>query len=85
MTWRITWTHAARRDLHNLDKAVAVRVIQAVERLAEKEHGNVRRLRGLEREWRLRVGDWRVRFTYDDQDGEVVVLRVLPRGQAYRK
>lgn len=63
MTWRIAWTGTALRDLRKLDKSVAVRVIQAVERLAEGEHGNVKRLRGLEREWRLRVGDWRVRFT----------------------
>ena len=50
MTWRIAWTEAALRDLRKLDKNVAVRVIHAVERLAEKEHGNVRRLSGLERD-----------------------------------
>ncbi len=57
MTWRITWTEAALRDLRKLDKTVAARVVQAVERLAEEDKGNVRRLHGLEREWRLRVGD----------------------------
>jgi mRNA-degrading endonuclease RelE of RelBE toxin-antitoxin system len=34
-------------------------------------------------EWRLRVGDWRVRFAFDDQQRVIVVLRVLPRGRAY--
>ncbi|MDP2726001.1 MAG: type II toxin-antitoxin system RelE/ParE family toxin [Dehalococcoidia bacterium] len=85
MTWRVAWTEAALRDLRKLDKTVVARVIQAVERLAEKEHGNVRRLHGLEREWRLRVGEWRVRFTYEDQAGELVVLRVLPRSRAYQR
>jgi mRNA-degrading endonuclease RelE of RelBE toxin-antitoxin system len=37
------------------------------------------------REWRLRVGDWRVRFTFDDEQRVIVVLRVLPRGRAYRR
>jgi mRNA-degrading endonuclease RelE of RelBE toxin-antitoxin system len=35
-------------------------------------------------EWRLRIGDWRVRFTFDDHQRVIVVLRVLPRGRAYR-
>jgi mRNA-degrading endonuclease RelE of RelBE toxin-antitoxin system len=36
-------------------------------------------------EWRLRVGDWRVRFDRDDEAQAIVVLRVLPRGRAYRE
>lgn len=33
---------------------------------------------------RLRVGDWRVRFARDDERPLLHVLRVLPRGKAYR-
>jgi mRNA-degrading endonuclease RelE of RelBE toxin-antitoxin system len=32
----------------------------------------------------LRVGDWRVRFGYDFAERTILVLRVLPRGRAYR-
>jgi mRNA-degrading endonuclease RelE of RelBE toxin-antitoxin system len=35
-------------------------------------------------EWRLRVGDWRIRFERDAETGVVHVIRVLPRGRAYR-
>jgi mRNA-degrading endonuclease RelE of RelBE toxin-antitoxin system len=35
-------------------------------------------------EYRLRVGPWRVRFRVDRKAGALVVLRVLPRGKAYR-
>jgi mRNA-degrading endonuclease RelE of RelBE toxin-antitoxin system len=34
-------------------------------------------------EWRLRVGGWRVRFTYLPPENVLMVLRVLPRGKAY--
>lgn len=34
-------------------------------------------------EWRLRVGDVRVRFAYIPDDDVILVLRVLPRGKAY--
>lgn len=47
-------------------------------------HGDVRPLQGRPREWRLRIGDWRVIFTYDDETTAIVILAVLPRGRAYR-
>jgi mRNA interferase RelE/StbE len=59
------------------------RIIEALDRLvAEPPQGDIVKLTGIDEEWRLRVGDWRVRFTRDDH-GIVQVLRVLPRGRAY--
>ena len=46
--------------------------------------GDVVRLSGRAGEFRLRAGDWRVRFTLDHTTQTVAVLRVLPRGRAYR-
>jgi mRNA interferase RelE/StbE len=83
--WTIEWTDRARRDLRRLDQQVAQRVIRAVERLAETEQGDVRRLESVRPpEWRLRVGDWRVRFAFNYATRTIAVLRVLPRGPAYR-
>jgi len=45
---------------------------------------DVQKLRGKPNEWRLRVGDWRIRFGLDASARIVVILRVLPRGRAYR-
>ncbi|MCY4596273.1 MAG: type II toxin-antitoxin system RelE/ParE family toxin [Bryobacterales bacterium] len=33
--------------------------------------------------WRLRVGDWRVFYTYESVSRTIVVARVLHRSQAY--
>ncbi len=64
---------------------MAQRAVAAVDRLAATERGDVTRLHGVEPpEWRLRVGDWRVRFQYDYDSHTMRVLRVLPRGRAYR-
>jgi mRNA interferase RelE/StbE len=46
--------------------------------------GDIRKLQGSDNEWRLRVGEWRVRFAPDNDRREIVILRVLPRGRAYR-
>jgi mRNA interferase RelE/StbE len=73
-----------QRDLRRLGQDTAQGVIEAVERLADTGYGDVRPLQGEDREWRLRVGDWRVTFTYEDEAGVLEVLRVLPRDRAYR-
>lgn len=78
------FTPPARRDLRRLDRPVQRRIVQALDRLVgDPPAGDVVKLAGVEHEWRLRVGDWRVRFTRDDAQ-VVQVLRVLPRGRAYR-
>ena len=83
MIWEVVYTRRAHDDLRKLDRVVATRVYQAIARLTAEGRGDVRRLRGYEREWRLRVGDWRVRLTYDLDAQQIQVLRILHRSQAY--
>jgi mRNA interferase RelE/StbE len=84
VSWTVVLTASAQRDLRRLDRPVATRILDALSRLADTGQGNVTRLRGVSEEWRLRVGDWRVRFRYDHSARMLEVLRILPRGQAYR-
>lgn len=85
MTWQEEWTNRALRDLRGLDRAAAMRILDAVADLAQAGRGDVVRLQGVRPpEWRLRVGDVRVRFIYDREAGLIRILRVLPRGRAYR-
>jgi mRNA interferase RelE/StbE len=84
-TWRIRYVSRARRDLRGLDPQIRKRVVLAIERLAANDpRSDVRKISGTD-EWRLRAGDWRVRFRHDDTEREIVVLRVLPRGLAYHR
>jgi mRNA interferase RelE/StbE len=79
----IEWTEPALEDLAALDKSIARRMKRAIERFAETGAGNVKKLQGINPpEYRLRVGDWRVRFQLDDET--VRVLRVRNRKEAYR-
>lgn len=84
MSWRIDWHRAAIRDLRRMDRQAAERIRAAVRRLATTQYGDVIRLTSTDPEWRLRVGDWRVRFVYDFEQQVILVQRVLPRGRAYR-
>lgn len=84
MTGEPTWTRPAQQDLRRISRESAERVLDAVERLAATGQGDVKLLQGGDRRWRLRVGDLRVIFTYQDGSGIVHIVRVLPRGRAYR-
>ena len=81
---RVRWTEPAEKDLRRLDRQVAARVRSAVRRFAETGHGDVTKLTAQSGDLRLRVGDWRVRFRYDPDPSTVTVVRVLPRGRAFR-
>jgi len=73
----------ARADLAALDRAVALRIIGAIHRFASTGAGNVKALHGIHPpEFRLRVGDWRVRF--HDHGDWIDVLRVRNRRDAYK-
>jgi mRNA-degrading endonuclease RelE of RelBE toxin-antitoxin system len=84
MSPRIRLTNRALQDLRRLDRQVATRVIDALDRLGETGAGDVRRLHGAGGGQRLRVGDWRVRLEIDRPSGLIIVNRILPRGRAYR-
>jgi mRNA interferase RelE/StbE len=81
--WALEFERRAERDLARLDPQVTRRVIAALDRLLDQDPSlDLRRLKGSD-EWRLRVGDWRVRLQLDFDTRTVVVVRVLPRGRAY--
>jgi mRNA interferase RelE/StbE len=82
---RIRITERAERDLKQLPTRDQVRVRAALDGLTRRPPtGDIRKLQGIEGEWRLRVGDWRVRFRLSRDQRWVDVLRILPRGRAYR-
>jgi mRNA-degrading endonuclease RelE of RelBE toxin-antitoxin system len=69
--------------MDRLDPPVRRRIYAALGQLAADDpRVQVRKLDALS-EWRIRVGDWRVRLIRDIDARLIVVQRVLPRGRAY--
>jgi mRNA interferase RelE/StbE len=70
-------------DLASLERSVARRVRQAVERFADSGLGDVKKLQGVDPPTlRLRVGDYRVFFR--DNGASIRIVRVRNRREAYR-
>ena len=83
--WRIAITSRAERELTTLPVRDQARVRAGIDDLGVfPTRGDLQKLRGLEDEWRLRIGRWRIRLRPDRDNHVIVVLRVLPRGRAYR-
>jgi mRNA interferase RelE/StbE len=69
------------KSLRRLGRRDRERIRTAINALPD---GDVKLLRGAERLWRLRVGEWRVIFDRRDDERVIDVLTVSPRGRAYR-
>jgi mRNA interferase RelE/StbE len=76
---------AAERSLRRLDSSLFPRVVQALRSLADnpRPHG-CRKLTGSDRDWRVRVGGYRIVYEIDDRAHEVRVMRIRHRREAYR-
>jgi mRNA-degrading endonuclease RelE of RelBE toxin-antitoxin system len=79
----IAFTDQAKADIRALPQSVALQILRMVARFLESEKGDVKRLQGIEPpEFRLRLGDYRVRF--HDLGDSIEILRVRHRKEVYR-
>ena len=51
-------------------------------RFSRDEARDIKKLRGVSNEWRLRLGDWRIRFE-ERPGGQTVLIAVTNRRDAY--
>lgn len=62
---------------------ILARIFTAIQRFAESGEGDIKELRGESGELRLRVGDYRVRFT-NEADVTLRIHALRQRREAYR-
>ena len=82
--YSIVITSSAEKDLRRLDRSIKNRVTVAILALADdpRPPGCIK-VKSEEGVWRIRVGEYRVAYTVDDQAKVVTVVRVGPRGDFY--
>ena len=85
--YKLTIKRQAIKALQNMPRQNAQRIRRELDKLAEHPNRrdiDVASLTGRDG-FRLRVGDWRIIFTRDDKARVIDVLRIVPRGQAYKR
>ncbi|MBM3131502.1 MAG: type II toxin-antitoxin system RelE/ParE family toxin [Chloroflexi bacterium] len=82
---RVTFAQSAHRELERLDARVVGRVFPKIEALAQNPRPpRCRKLSGFNNLWRIRVGDWRVVYSIDDDNSAVDIVTVRHRSTAYK-
>jgi len=85
-SYEIQWKDSAERDLRNIEPQQVPRIVKAVESLVDnpfpRQH---RKLRGSERDYRIRVGDYRVIYQVDTKRKVLTIYHVRHRREAYRR
>jgi mRNA interferase RelE/StbE len=76
---------AAERDLKKIPAADFERIIPHLKGLAEDARPiGSRKISGSERDWRIRVGIYRIIYELNEKEKTVKILRVRHRREAYR-
>lgn len=86
MKYRVVIPRPVQKQLDSLPVGVRERVIQRIVALQEtpRPPGCVK-LRGYANEYRIRIGDYRVRYEVLDQEATVVILHCAHRKDVYRR
>jgi mRNA interferase RelE/StbE len=83
--YRVLLERAAEKDLARLASEIHDRVIVAIRALAENPRpSGCRKLAGSKKDWRIRVGDYRVVYEIADEIRVVRINRVRHRREIYR-
>ncbi len=85
-TYRVELERAVLKTLRNLPKNIVSRLQQAIDTLVDNPRpvGCIR-LQSKRELYRVRVGDWRIIYTINNDELLVVVVDVGSRGGVYRK
>ena len=85
--YKLTIKRQAVKALRNMPRQNAQRIRRELDKLAAQPNRRDVDVASLTRRpgFRLRVGNWRIMFTRDDKARVIDVLRIVPRGQAYKR
>ena len=83
--YAIVFTRAARKDLENYEKFLNDRITSKIGLLARNPRPQgCRKMQSEQDLWRIRIGDYRVIYSIDDDEQIVEVIHVRHRKDAYR-
>ena len=78
-------TKRAQKDLESLDKTTQKRIAEKLDQmLVYPLSVDLKKLKGYENLWRLRVGDYRIILEIREQEITIYALRVMHRREVYR-
>lgn len=80
-SYNIVLAKKAEKFIKKQDKDTQKRIIKAISELPE---GDMKKLKGMDEIYRLRVGDFRILFEKNNKEVTIIVIDIGDRGQVYR-
>jgi mRNA interferase RelE/StbE len=82
--YKVLFKSSAERELEALEDPLLRRIFGRIETLAsEPRPAGVKKMKGFRDLWRIRVGDYRVMYSIDDNTSRVEILRIAHRRDVY--
>ncbi len=86
MTYTIITPKAVQKQLDALPDDVYERIAVKIQQLADEPRPDgVVKMKGSDNEYRIRIGDYRVRYEIDDKELVILLLQCKHRKDVYRK
>lgn len=79
--FKIIYDETAREDLDGLPRKNALQIIHKIVRLESGLRGDIKRLKGHDFAYRLRMGNFRILFDVDEDT--ITIRRIKDRKEAY--
>lgn len=87
MSYSIEIYKDALKYLNKLDRPTRIRIVHALQVLADNPYNpelDIKKMQGIAEEFRLRVGNYRVIYTLNDNILQIQVIKVGSRGDVYK-
>ena len=83
-SYKLLFKRSAEKELRKITRTDLRRVINAIQALTQEPRPpSARMLRGPERYWRIRQGDYRGIYEIDDAAAQIVITKVGHRREVY--
>jgi mRNA interferase RelE/StbE len=84
-SYRVVLAASAEKELHGLPTKIVARIVPRLEHLASTPRPRgCKKLKAGDKEWRIRVGDYRIVYVIDDGARTVDVTRIAHRREVYK-
>ena len=85
--YRVVLTKRATKELEKAPDHIRKRAIEAIDALQESlapiKLFDVKKLKGQQDTFRIRIGEWRIIYEFKRKEPIIVVYEIAPRGRAY--
>jgi len=81
----IKWKSSAKKELKKIDRSEISKILSEIEKLSKEPYpANHKKLLGTEHIYRIRIGNYRVIYSIENDELIIEIIRVRHRKEVYK-